>query len=181
VWLTKSTWPASRSVVHRFERSDGLLAELSSRTFWGWRASHHSTRPTAIDDCAATYTVLLPLPIGPMRRYYGGRREAKRVPQNGGGDGRSRPGLHAVAFNDGHVLQKADRLGLRVLGVWRPPVTSTLQALCRRLRSPFHPASIHETLSAAGLVCLAGRRMPPDPPEPGAAVFLFELPDRSLR
>jgi hypothetical protein len=73
---TKSTWPASHSVVHRFERSDGLLAELSSQTFWGWRASHHSTRPTAIDDCASTNTVLLPLPVGPMRRYGGGPRKA---------------------------------------------------------------------------------------------------------
>jgi len=84
---------------------------------------------------------------------------------------------------DMYVNRISRTLGAAVLKslVWRPSVTSTLQALCRRLRSPFHPESIHETLSAAGLVGLAGRRMPPDPPERGAAVFLFELPDRSLR
>jgi hypothetical protein len=41
-------------------------------------------------------------------RYSGSRYDANRIPQDGSGNGRSQPGLHAAALNDAHVLQKAE-------------------------------------------------------------------------
>ena len=69
---TKSTWPASHSVVHRFERSDGLLAELSSRTFWSFAREFSSFSGRDAEDGSGRLLVRLCV------RFSGSRSPARR-------------------------------------------------------------------------------------------------------
>ena len=75
---TKSTWPACHSVVHRFERSDGLLAELSSHAFWG--LARVTIRPGQPDRRLRRYRHRIGNAPGELRFRDTERRLAERPP-----------------------------------------------------------------------------------------------------